>query len=62
VTNNSLAEGTPVSLRINFVGIQGETVGSVEVTVVAGAAGMAEVFQAELDSEAEVIGFFYEVL
>jgi tetratricopeptide (TPR) repeat protein len=62
VTNNTLAEGTPVSLRINFVGLQGETVGSVEVTVVAGAAGMAEVFQAELDSETEVIGFFYEVL
>ena len=62
VTNNTLAEGTPVSLRINFIGLQGGTVGSVEVTVVAGAAGMAEVFQAELDSETEVIGFFYEVL
>ena len=62
VSNNTLAEGTPVSLRINFVGMDGTTAGSVDVTVVAGAAGMAEVFQAELNTDLEIIGFNYEVL
>jgi tetratricopeptide (TPR) repeat protein len=62
LTNNSVAAGTPIVLTIHFLGMDGTEAGSVDVTVIAPEAGMAEVFRAELDSDQDLLGFYYTVV
>lgn len=61
LTNKTLAPGATVDMEIHFVAEDGSDAGMVPVTVVAPEVDMAEVFQAEFDSDQQIIGFFYVV-
>jgi tetratricopeptide (TPR) repeat protein len=60
--NNTLAEGTAVVIRVHFLGADGSEAGTVDVTVLAPAPEMASIFNAEFNSDLEIIGFYYSVV
>ncbi len=62
VQNNSLDQGTPISLRFHYVTVDGAEAGTTDVTVNAPAAESVVAFQTSFDSEMEIMGFWYEVV
>ena len=62
VKNNTLDEGTPVTLRFHFTAVDGSEVGTRDVTVQAGAAESEVAFDSEVDTEDAILGYWYEVI
>jgi tetratricopeptide (TPR) repeat protein len=62
VVNKTLEEGTSVSLTVTFFGLSGSPIGTVTSSVTLGAADMAELFDAQLDSAEQVGGYSYELI
>jgi len=62
IGNNTLAEGSVVVLRFHFIGVDGTDAGTVDVTIIAPTPEMAAVFQAEFESDSEIVGFYYSVV
>lgn len=59
MTNKSLEQGASVVLTFTFYDEAGDALGDVDVTVTAGAEGMAELFSVEFTTEALVGGYGY---
>lgn len=60
--NNSLAAGETVTVRVHFVSDDGVVIGSTDIRVEAPAPEAAEPFRADLTSEENVLGFYFEVV
>ena len=61
VINKTLEAGASVTLRFTFYGTSDNPIGSVTAAVTVGAADMAEIFRAQLDSEESIGGYSYEL-
>lgn len=62
VTNRSLDQGTPITIRAHFSGPQGSEVGTQETTVQAPAQDGTTRFEVTFSSSQEVDGYYYEVV
>lgn len=62
LTNLTLQEGEPVTLRFTFLGQGGETLGTEDVTITAPAAQQAVAFEVAFQTDAAVTGWSYEVV
>lgn len=60
--NKSLDAGTTVTVRVHFISDDGVTVGSTDVRVDAPDPGVAQSFRADLTSEENILGFYFEVI
>lgn len=60
--NNSLAAGETVTVRVHFVSDDGVVIGSTDIRVEAPEPEAAEPFRADLTSEENVLGFYFEVV
>ena len=61
-TNTSLDSGTQVTIRVHFNGEDGATVGTTSLRVEALAQGETTTFQADLVSDEEVMGYYFQVI
>ena len=61
-TNTSLEPGTQVTIRVHFNGVDGATVGTTSLRVEAPAQGETTTFQADLASDEEVLGYYFQVI
>lgn len=61
-TNNSLDPGTEVTVRVHFSGADGATVGTQSQRVVAPGQGETVAFQADLVSEEQVMGYYFQII
>jgi len=61
-TNKSLEAGTMVTIRVHFSGDDGATVGTATQRVEAPAPGETTTFQADLVSDQEVKGYYFQVI
>lgn len=61
-TNNSLDPDTPVTIRVHFIGEEGTTVGTTSLRVEAPGQGETSVFQADLTSDEQVIGYYFQII
>ena len=62
IQNNSLEAGTPITLRFHYVTVDGTEAGTSEVTVNAPAPESVVAFETMLQSEMEIMGFWYELV
>ena len=62
LTNKTLEPGTTITIRVHFSGDDGETVGTSSLRVEAPEQGAAEPFTAELASDEEVMGYYFQVI
>ena len=60
--NNSPAAGETVTVRVHFVSDDGVVIGSTDIRVEAPSPEAAEPFRADLTSEENVLGFYFEVV
>lgn len=60
--NKSLDAGTTVTVRVHFISDDGVTVGSTDVRVDAPDPDVAQSFRADLTSEENILGFYFEVI
>lgn len=60
--NKSLEAGTPVTVRVHFNGDDGATVGTATQRVEAPAPGETTTFQADLVSDQEVVGYYFQII
>ncbi|MXW18878.1 MAG: tetratricopeptide repeat protein, partial [Gemmatimonadetes bacterium] len=61
-TNKSLETGTMVTVRVHFNGSDGATVGTASLRVEAPAPGETTTFQADLTSDQEVVGYYFQII
>lgn len=61
-TNNSLEPGTEVTIRVHFSGADGATVGTQSQRVPAPGQGETVAFQADLVSEEQVMGYYFQII
>lgn len=61
-TNKSLEVGTMVTVRVHFNGNDGSTVGTASLRVEAPAPGETTTFQADLTSDQEVVGYYFQII
>lgn len=62
LTNRSLSQGTPVQIRVHFLGAQGDELGTEDVTVQAPAQDDSAAFTASISAGEEVSAYWYEVV
>ena len=62
LTNKSLEAGAMVTVRVHFSGDDGATVGTATQRVESPAPGETTTFQADLVSEQEVVGYYFQVI
>lgn len=60
--NNSLEAGTTVTVRVHFISDDGVVVGAADVRVDAPDPEVAQSFRADLTSEENILGFYFEVI
>ncbi len=60
--NKSLDAGTTVTVRVHFISDDGVTVGSTDVRIDAPDPDVAQSFRADLTSEENILGFYFEVI
>lgn len=60
--NKSLAAGTMVTIRVHFNGDDGATVGTASLRVEAPEPGETTSFEAELTSDQQVIGYYFQIV
>ena len=61
-TNSTLEPGTMVTIRVHFNGEDGATIGTASLRVEAPAQGETTAFQADLTSDQEVMGYYFQVV
>lgn len=61
-TNNSLEPGTEVTIRVHFSGADGAAVGTQSQRVPAPGQGETVAFQADLVSEEQVMGYYFQII
>ncbi len=62
IKNKTLDEGTAVTLRIHFTAPDGTEVGTRDMTVQAGPVDVEVPFDTEMDTDADILGYWYEVI
>ncbi|NIP56779.1 MAG: tetratricopeptide repeat protein [Gemmatimonadetes bacterium] len=62
LTNRNLSQGTPIQMRIHFLGADGTELGTESVTVQAPAQDDTTSFASRISSDQEVSGYWYEVV
>lgn len=62
LTNRTLSQGTPIQMRVHFLGADGTEVATQNVTVQAPAQDDSTPFNSQVSSEQEVSGYWYEVV
>ncbi len=62
VKNKSLDVGTPITLRIHFTAPDGTEVGTRDMTVQAGAVDADVAWNVQMDTDADILGYWYEVI